>query len=121
MPDIIDFLRLKAQLQNFADARDWNGFHHPKNLCMALSVETAELVEIYQWMTESESNNACHDPVVREKTAEELADILLYLTRIADLMKINISEAVEKKLAINNQKYPADTVKGSAKKYNEYF
>lgn len=120
MLDSIDFDRLKKQLQDFCEEREWNRFHHPKNLCMALSVEASELVEIFQWMSESESHKAHQESVVREKTAEELADILLYLTRMADLMNINLSHAVEKKLALNAQKYPAEKVKGSAKKYDEY-
>lgn len=120
MTDIIDINELKSLLQQFADAREWQPFHTPKNLSMALACEAGELLEIFQWMTESDANHADRDPVIKEKTAQELADIMLYLVRLAGIMNINVSEAIKNKLLLNQQKYPADKVKGSSKKYSDY-
>jgi NTP pyrophosphatase (non-canonical NTP hydrolase) len=116
MSDSIDVNELKTLLQQFADARDWNQFHTPKNLSMALAGESGELLEIFQWMSDSESLSAKSDAAIREKTAHELADIMLYLVRLAGLMNINLSKAIKEKLILNSQKYPADLVKGSARK-----
>ncbi len=120
MKDLLDLEFLKKELQSFADARDWNQFHHPKNLAMALAGEAGELLEIFQWMSEKESLKANQDPITKEKTSHELADIMLYLIRLSALMDINLAEAVKRKLVLNQQKYPAEKVKGSAKKYDEY-
>lgn len=113
-----DFDQLKKQLRQFADERDWDQFHSPKNLSMALIAEVAELVEHFQWLTEEQSRN-----LSPEKLAEvelELADIQIYLIRLADKLQLDLMSAVEKKLALNAQKYPADKVRGSSKKYTEY-
>lgn len=121
MTDIIDINQLKQLQQEFSEIRDWDKFHTPKNLAMALTCESAELLELFQWLNEDESRAAHENAVLKEKTAHELADIMLYLIRIADLMKINLNEAIQQKLKLNNKKYPAEQVKGSAKKYDEYF
>lgn len=121
MTDIIDIDSVKKILQDFAEARDWNKFHNPKNLSMALACEAGELLEIFQWMSEMDSIHAYHDLSIKEKTSHELADIMLYLIRIASLMNINITEALHNKISINNKKYPPELVKGDAKKYDEYF
>ncbi|MFA7399652.1 MAG: nucleotide pyrophosphohydrolase [Sideroxydans sp.] len=110
--------QIKVQLRRFAADRDWDQFHSPKNLSMALIAEVAELVEHFQWMTEEQSKN-----LSPEKLAEielELADIQIYLVRLADKMQLDLMAAVDKKLALNEKKYPADKVRGSAKKYTEY-
>jgi NTP pyrophosphatase (non-canonical NTP hydrolase) len=120
MTDLIDIDQLKKILQDFAEAREWGQFHHPKNLAMALASETGELLEIFQWMSETEAKQARHDGVIKEKTSHELADIMLYLIRLADSLEINLSHALFEKLELNHQKYPADRVRGSAKKYTEY-
>lgn len=109
---------LRNKLRQFAIERDWDQFHSPKNLSMALIAEAAELVEHFQWLTEEQSCN-----LVPEKLTEielEIADIQLYLVRLADKLQINIMAAAEKKLAINAKKYPPDKVRGSSKKYSEY-
>lgn len=114
----MEFDQLKVQLRQFAAERDWDQFHSPKNLSMALISEVAELIEHFQWLTEEQSQN-----LSSEKLAEielELADIQIYLIRLADKLQLNIMDAVEKKLALNAQKYPADKVRGSSKKYTEY-
>lgn len=120
MTDIIDMDEIKNILQDFAAKREWEKFHNPKNLSMALACEAGELLEIFQWMSEVDTNRACNESSIQEKVSHELADILLYLIRIASLMNINISEALHHKLRINQEKYPVELVKGSSKKYNEY-
>ncbi len=120
MTDIINVTEIKKILQNFASIRDWNKFHNPKNLSMALACESGELLEIFQWLTEAESNAACNNPITLERTRHELADIIIYAIRMADLMKINLNQAILDKIHLNNVKYPADLVKGSVDKYDEY-
>jgi dCTP diphosphatase len=121
MTDLIDVNHLKKLQRDFAQVREWEKFHTPKNLAMALAAESGELLELFQWLTEEESMNAHNQAEIKERTGEELADIILYLVRIADLMQINLQEAVMSKMVSNNIKYPAKHVKGSAKKYDEYF
>jgi len=105
---------LRVQLREFARERDWEQFHSPKNLAMAMIVEAAELVEHFQWLTESQSQTL--ESEKRELVAQELADVLLYLVRLADRMDIDLIDAAQRKLVINAQKYPADKVRGSARK-----
>ncbi len=121
MTEIIDIHQLKKLQQEFSAVRDWEKFHTPKNLAMALTCESAELLEIFQWVSEDASRLAHEDPVIKQKTSHELADIMLYVIRLADLMQINLNEAIQQKIVLNNEKYPAELVKGSAKKYDEYF
>ena len=120
MTDIVDIDQLKKLLHDFAVIRDWTKFHNPKNLSMALAVEAGELLEIFQWMSDNHANQVKNDMEIVKKTQHELADIMLYLIRIAALMDINLSEAVLNKIKLNNEKYPVELVKGSAKKYTEY-
>jgi len=109
---------LAEQLRQFAADRDWEQFHSPKNLSMALSVEVAEIVEHFQWLTEEQSRGL--DASKREAIGHELADALIYLVRLADQLNIDLLEAVGRKLAINEGKYPAERVRGSPRKYSEY-
>ena len=109
---------LREDLQRFALERDWDQFHSPKNLAMALVAEAGELVEHFQWLTEAQSREVAPDKL--EKIEHELADVLIYLVRLADKLGVDLSEAARAKMAINARKYPADIVKGSAKKYSEY-
>jgi NTP pyrophosphatase (non-canonical NTP hydrolase) len=108
----------RARLREFARDRDWDQFHSPKNLSMALAAEAGELIEHFQWLSESDSYTL--DARARVAVELELADVMLYLIRIADRLEIDIPNAVSRKLAINESKYPKDLVKGSAKKYTEY-
>ena len=110
--------QLKARLNSFADARDWEQFHSPKNLSMALSVEVAEILEHFQWLTEQQSRELDADK--QAEVSEELADAFIYLMRLADQLDIDLIDAAEKKLQANEAKYPADRVRGSSKKYTEY-
>ena len=118
MPDQFDLLMLRDKLRAFAEARDWDQFHSPKNLSMALIVEVAELMEHFQWLTEAQSLELAADK--KASVAEELADILLYLVRLADKLDIDLLKAALHKLEKNAVKYPAEQVHGSAKKYSEY-
>jgi NTP pyrophosphatase (non-canonical NTP hydrolase) len=115
---IQDLAELKLRLRRFVEERDWDQFHSPKNLAMALSVEASELVEIFQWLTEAES--AVLDEGRKQRAAAELADILVYLVRIADRLDIDLLQAVAHKLAENARKYPVERVRGKALKYDEY-
>ncbi len=103
----MDIQALQHQLRDFAAARHWQPFHTPKNLSTALMVEAAELAEIFQWMTAEESRAACLDPANKERVADEVADVLLYLLQLADQCAIDIPGAVTSKLAKNAIKHPA--------------
>lgn len=118
MPTPPDLLLLRDQLRAFANARDWDQFHTPKNLSMALMVETAELMEHFQWLTADQSATLSADK--KEAVADELADVLLYLVRLSDKLNVDLLEASLLKLQKNALKYPADQVRGSAKKYHEF-
>jgi len=113
-----DLTDLKLRLRQFADERDWDQFHSPKNLSMALIAEAAELIEHFQWLTEEESAQLNDDKL--EEVRQEMADIQIYLIRIADKLNVDLLEAVEDKIKINEKKYPAEKVKGQHKKYTEY-
>jgi dCTP diphosphatase len=112
------FADIKKRLKTFAAKRDWDKFHAPKNLVMALSSEMGELTEHFQWLSEDQSKDI-PSPAL-EKIKEEIADVQIYLIRLADKLDIDILDSVESKMAKNERKYPADLVFGSAKKYTEY-
>ena len=109
---------IQAAVEAFAAERDWNKFHSPKNLAMALSVEAAELLEHFQWLSEEQSQNLNND--VKKDVAREIADIQVYLARIAAKLQIDIYSAVTEKMQENAEKYPADKVRGKADKYTAY-
>lgn len=115
---VLDVQALAQTLRDFARERDWEQFHSPKNLVMALSGEAGELTEHFQWLTEAQSYQPGADKLAA--IAHELADIQIYLVRLADVLGVDLSEAVADKLRINRQKYPAEQVRGSARKYTEY-
>jgi len=108
---------LRDSIRAFAQARDWAQFHTPKNLVMALSVETAELMEHFQWLTPEQSANL--DAKARAEVAQEIADVLIYLTRLADVMGIDPLQAAFDKIEINAAKYPVDKSKGNNTKYDK--
>ena len=108
---------LRDALREFAAARDWNQFHSPKNLAMALSAEAGELLEVFQWLTEAQSRRLV--PEAQAAASEEIADVLLYLIRLADELGIDILDAARRKLAKNAQKYPVDKARGHARKYTD--
>jgi len=108
-------LALRDQLRRFARERDWDQFHAPKNLAIALSVEAAELLEHFQWLDEEASKSLNPEQLVL--VGEEMADVLLYLIRLADKLNIDLIEAAGRKIELNAVKYPAERVRGSSKKY----
>jgi len=110
-------LALQTAVRDFARERDWEQFHTPKNLAMALAVEASELQEIFQWLTPEES--AALTPEQRLATEEEMADVLLYLCRMADVLNIDLIDAAKAKMIRNAFRYPADQVRGSATKTQE--
>ena len=112
-----ELVALRDELRRFSEARDWNQFHSPKNLAMALSAEAGELLEVFQWLTEEQSRNLL--PEARAKAEEEIADVLLYLVRLGDVLGVDPTAAAQRKLAVNERKYPADKARGNAKKYTE--
>jgi len=112
------FADVSHALNAFAEVRDWEQFHSPKNLAMALNVEAGELLEHFQWLTEEASTELGPDKL--DEIAKEIADVQIYLIRLADQLGIDILAATEAKMAENEKKYPADAVRGSAKKYTEY-
>jgi NTP pyrophosphatase (non-canonical NTP hydrolase) len=109
---------LRQALRQFAQERDWDQFHSPKNLAIALSVEAAELLERFQWVSEIDS--AALPPERLEQVRHELADVLLYLIRLADKLNIDLSAAAAEKLRLNAAKYPIDKARGNARKYTEF-
>lgn len=116
---LVDVASLAAALQRFADDRDWQQFHSPKNLLMALTGEVGELCEIFQWMSEADSTVAAKRPETAQAVKDELADVLMYLVRLTSVLGVDLNEAVTNKLALNGQKYPVDKAKSTSKKYDQ--
>jgi NTP pyrophosphatase (non-canonical NTP hydrolase) len=119
MPKTLKIDDILQKIKQFSKDRDWDQFHSIKNLVMALSVESSELVEIYQWLSEEESNNKT-EQTIKKRAEEELADIFIYLLRIVDKLDINLQKAVEDKLEQNAEKYPVSKAFGNSKKYTEF-
>lgn len=111
------FRKLGRKVQRFVDQRDWSQFHSPKNLCMALAVECAELMEHFQWLTESQSRRLGQKQ--QREVERELADVQIYLIRLSQVLKIDLVAAGNRKLVENARKYPVAKAKGSMKKYTE--
>jgi dCTP diphosphatase len=108
---------LREALRLFAAERDWDQFHSPRNLATALAVEAAELLEPFQWLNESESRDP--PPATRAAVEEEMADVLLYLVRLADRLDVDLAQAARTKMARNAEKYPVEKSRGSSRKYDE--
>jgi len=109
---------LDAKLLAFARERDWEQFHSPKNLSMALAGEAGELLEHFQWLTEAQSASLPADR--KEQVALEMADILIYLIRLGERLDIDIVDAAYRKIALNQSRYPKDRVRGDARRADEY-
>lgn len=107
---------LRDHLRAFAEARDWGAFHTPKNLAMALAGEAGEVIEHFQWLSAEQS--AALDDETRAAVALELADVLLYLVRLADVLDVDLADAARRKLQINAERYPVDKARGRADKYD---
>lgn len=116
MDDRLDLLR--ERLRAFVQERDWEKFHAPKNLAMAMIVEAAELVEHFQWATEQESREL--SPEKRAEVAQEIADTFIYLLRLSDVLDIDLIAAAHAKMDQNAQKYPAELARGRNDKYTAY-
>ena len=114
--DSLDALR--RHIREFAEARAWERYHTPKNLVMALSVETAELLEPFQWLTPEQSQDLSAEQ--HEAVRQEIADVLIYLTRLADLLDIDLLDAAADKLVLNARKYPVEKAHGNALKYSDF-
>lgn len=116
---LIDFKRLSDELADFASVRNWDQFHSPKNLVMALSGEVGELSEIFQWLTEDASRSAATNPETAHAVRDELADVLLYLVRLSSVLGVDLNDAVTQKLLKNATNYPVERAYGSNQKYNK--
>lgn len=114
-----DLAELTARLIAFRDQRDWKRFHALKNLLVSLNLEAAELLELGQWKSDAELDEAAADPGFRARLAEECADVLLYLLLIAERAGIDLAAAAARKLELNAAKYPVEKSRGIAKKYTE--
>src|ERR1700716_4372336 len=108
----MDIRAIAARLDQFAVDRDWDQYHNPKNLATAIACETGELLEVFQWLTPDEAARLTQGQ--RDAVRDELADILLYVIRLADKVDIDMNEAVESKMELNDLRFPADVVRGSA-------
>jgi len=110
---------IRKRLAKFARDRNWDQFHSPKNLSMGLAAEAAELLEIFQWLTEEQSKEIVRDEEEMALVREEIADVFIYLIRLADKLGVDIEKAVEEKMKLNEKKYPVHLSKGNATKYNK--
>jgi len=106
------------KIRRFRDARDWMKFHSPKNLACSISIEAGELLEVFQWAGADQGQAIAKEK--KTEVAHELADVAIYLIELADILGIDLVEAISDKLALNEAKYPAEQVRGSSKKYTEY-
>ncbi len=115
----MDLADLTHRLRRFVAERDWDQFHSPKNLSMALAGEAGELLELFQWLTQEESSALADSPEDMAKVREELADILIYLVRLADKLGVDLEEAALAKIETNAERYPVEKARGTATKYDE--
>ncbi len=109
---------IRDLMRTFVEERDWDQFHTPKNLSSALSVEAAELLEHFQWLRTGDKSELGPDKL--QAVSHEMADVLVYLVRLADKLDVDLVQAVTEKMVLNRAKYPADLVRGDARKYDEY-
>jgi len=110
---------LQGQLRSFVAERNWEQFHTPKNLVMALTAEVGELTEIFQWLTPEQSREVMSDPMAATNVADELADVMSYLLRLADVLRVDLAEALRSKITKNAVKYPTDVARGTAAKHSD--
>jgi dCTP diphosphatase len=116
----LDVAAVQRALREFAAARDWEQFHTPKNLVMALAGEVGELCDLFQWLSADESRRVMDDPQRAAAVRDEIADVLNYVLRLADVLDVDLEAAVSAKIAANAAKYPAELVRGRADKYTGY-
>lgn len=108
---------IQQKIREFRDARDWLQFHNPKDLAIGLSIEASELLEVFLWKNSKEVETAAQEK--REQIEHELADVAVYLFELADILGVKLEEAIDRKMAHNNEKYPVEKARGSHKKYTE--
>ena len=111
---------LKDKVREFCEERDWDQFHDAKELAIALSIEASELLEIFRWKTPEEVKELFNNEKKKEDIEDEMADVLYFLVRIAQIYDLDLSDALDKKMKKNEEKYPVDKARGSNKKYNEF-
>ena len=117
---LVDVGQLAAALERFAAERNWAQVHSPKTLVMALTGEVGELSEIFQWMDEEQSKDAARHPDTAQAVQDELADVLMYLVRLASVLGVDLDAAARQKLEQNNRKYPIEKARNSSKKYDQF-
>jgi dCTP diphosphatase len=110
---------IRKKLAVFARERNWDQFHTPKNLSMALAAEAAELLEIFQWLTDEQSKEIVTNEKEMAQIQQEIADVMIYLVRLADKLNVDIEKAILDKIELNEKKYPVEWAKGNATKYNK--
>jgi len=115
-PPLVDVGALQAAVARFASERGWQRFHSPKNLAMALAGEVGELLEIFQWLSDDGSREVARRADSARAVRDELADVLIYFVRLADVLGVDLNEALASKLAANALRYPVEQVRGSAVK-----
>jgi NTP pyrophosphatase (non-canonical NTP hydrolase) len=114
----MDLPGIRKKIRTFAEKRDWEQFHSPKNLTMGLAAEAAELLEIFQWLTEEQSKDIVKNEEEMARVREEVADVFIYLVRLSDKLGIDIEKEVRKKMKVNEKKYPVNLSRGNATKYS---
>jgi len=114
----MDLNKIKQQLRDFSNERDWDQFHSPKNLTMALAAEAGELLDVFQWLKEEQTKLENIDDKTIDLAKEEIADISYYLIRLSDKLEIDLESVLEKKMIVNSEKYPIHLSKGNSIKYN---
>lgn len=115
---MLNIEQIQEEIRQFAKEREWERFHTPKNIAMALTVESAELMEKFQWLTAEESAGEL-TPEQRQAISHEMADVAVYLLRLCDLMKVDLGSAIQEKMRLNADKYPVEKSKGHARKYDQ--
>lgn len=111
---------LSKKVADFRDAREWRQFHKPKDLAVSISIESAEVLELFQWKTDAEIDRELKTPAGKKALAHELADVVMLCMGLSDAAGIDLGKAILEKLEINEKRYPADRARGSAKKYTHY-
>jgi NTP pyrophosphatase (non-canonical NTP hydrolase) len=115
---LMDISNIQKRLDDFARQRNWNQFHSPKNLSMALAAEAAELLEIFQWLTDEQSREIVNNEKEMSLVKEEIADVFIYLIRLTDKLNVDIEKVVLEKIVLNEKKYPVELAKDNAEKYS---
>ncbi len=116
----MDLKKILAHQRDFVRQRDWDQYHTPKNLAMALAGEVGELLELFQWLSPEEASRVMSKPKEAEAVRHELADVFFYLTRLSDILGVDLEAAFWEKMRLNAERYPADKARGKAAKYTEY-